>query len=521
MVDEQWQHWEPLTKRFLQAPCDPARIMVTMFGKIPHTTPENPPQSVPAPTSAANTDYWQQVGRQLIRVHQVPRTQLFVPTEVPSGINPDSLEPVRTTYAQFQGQSASNPERFVDRWVGPTSHHELPQMWTGRSVFVIAKRGLKALSSPTKKPRLIAPPVPCPDQHVTIPGQSSHPVQQSPQVEVSSPTASIQTARHGPKVLRLEPEERAWLLRVHKNLGHPDVKKLQVFLRECKVSGAIVEAVEDLHCPTCHELQKPKIGRPAAIHPVREFGERVAIDGVTWTNAKGIQFFFYHMIDEGSNYHVAKVSSDKDAEAAMSAIESMWFSWAGPMVELFFDAGVEFNSTAFGNFLQSHGIRSRVIAKEAHFQLGRCERHGGILQEMLRKLDHESPIESPEQLQQALNHSCSAKNSLSRCRGYTPEIIVLGRSRRLPGSVTSDDLDSTHALAESETSEGEAFRASLALRERARRAFVQADNASSLRRAYLGRSRPDRGAYEHGDWVMYWREAKETDQDAGMVLLEY
>ena len=216
------------------------------------------------------------------------------------------------------------------------------------------------------------------------------------------------------------------------------------------------------------------------------------------------------MIDEGSNYHVAKVSSDKDADAAMSAIESMWFSWAGPMVELFFDAGVEFNSTAFGNFLQSHGIRSRVIAKEAHFQLGRCERHGGILQEMLRKIDHESPIENPEQLQQALNHSCSAKNSLSRCRGYTPEIIVLGRSPRLPGSVTSDDLDSTHALAESETSEGEAFRASLALRERARRAFVEADNASSLRRAYLGRSRPHRGDYAHGDWVMYWREAKEN-----------
>ena len=281
-VDDQWQHWETLTKRFLQAPCDPARVMVTMFGKIPHTTPEDPSQPIPVPASAAATDYWQQVGRQLIRVHQVPRTQLFVPAEVPSGINPDNLEPVRTTYAQYQRQSASNPERFVDRWIGPTSHHELPQMWTRRSVFVITKRGLKALSGPSKKLRLIAPPAPSTDQ-------SSHPVQQSPQVEVSSSTASVQTARHGPKVLRLEPEERAWLLRVHKNLGHPDVKKLQVFLRECKFSGAIVEAVEELHCPTCHELQKPKIGRPAAIHPVREFGERVAIDGVTWTSAKGVQ----------------------------------------------------------------------------------------------------------------------------------------------------------------------------------------------------------------------------------------
>ena len=87
------------------------------------------------------------------------------------------------------------------------------------------------------------------------------------------PVSKPCSANHGPKVQKLDPESRAWLLRVHKNLGHPDVQKLQIFLRECKVDSGIVEAVPDLHCPTCHEPQGPKIGRPAAIHPVREFDE--------------------------------------------------------------------------------------------------------------------------------------------------------------------------------------------------------------------------------------------------------
>ena len=49
------------------------------------------------------------------------------------------------------------------------------------------------------------------------------------------------------------------------------------------------------------------------------------------------------------------------------------------------------------------------------------------------------------------------------------------------------------------------FRAGLELRASARRAFIDADNSSSLRRALLRRSRPLRGPFEIGDLVLYWR----------------
>ena len=67
--------------------------------------------------------------------------------------------------------------------------------------------------------------------------------------------------------------------------------------------------------------------------------------------------------------------------------------------------------------------------------MGKAERHGDILQDMLQKYDTEYPILSEDQFKGAIQHLCSAKNALSRSKGYTPEILVLGKSRPLPGNI--------------------------------------------------------------------------------------
>ena len=95
------------------------------------------------------------------------------------------------------------------------------------------------------------------------------------------------------------------------------------------------------------------------------------------------------------------------------------------------------------------------------------------------------------------------KNSLSRVGGFTPEQALLGKSRTVPGSLTSDESASSHVLAESDTPEGLRFGESLCCREQARRSFVSADNDSSFRRALLRRTRPSRDIYQKEDWVLY------------------
>ena len=81
--------------------------------------------------------------------------------------------------------------------------------------------------------------------------------------------------------------------------------------------------------------------------------------------------------------------------------------------------------------MQSQDTRLRVVAAYAHWQLGRTERHGEIVQHMLSKYDHDHAISTAEDFLSAIRQCCQAKNSLSRVKGYTSEILVLGKGRPL------------------------------------------------------------------------------------------
>ena len=102
----------------------------------------------------------------------------------------------------------------------------------------------------------------------------------------------------------------------------------------------------------------------------------------------------------------------------------------------------------------------------------------------------------------------SAKQSEERCRrpsgGCAMTRFVLGKSVRIPGSVTSDEELSSHSLAEGQDLEAEEHRQRLELRCQARKAFFEADNSQTIRRAMLRRSNPVRGPYLAGSWVLYW-----------------
>lgn len=179
--------------------------------------------------------------------------------------------------------------------------------------------------------------------------------------------------------------------------------------------------------------------------------------------------------------------------------------WAGPPQAVYVDPGSSFASEAWLRAMQSHDIRLHMTATDSHWQLGRTESHGGVLKRMLSRMDAERPIRSSSDFREALTQAVCAKNTLSRIHGYTPEQAVLGIARHLPASVTSSDQAAGHLHAESNSPLDAQFQERLAVRTLARKAFIEADNCSSLRRALLRRSRPVREDYEKGDWVLYWR----------------
>eukprot|EP00435_Cladocopium_sp_Y103_P069341 s209_g33.t1 len=299
-------------------------------------------------------------------------------------------------------------------------------------------------------------------------------VMPKPSPEITSEHPEPSKNRHGPKFMMLSSEERQQLLRMHHNLGHPDAVVLGNVLRDQGWPQEAIDGIRDMHCSACFERQQPRLSRPSHLGAPRSFNDVVAMDAVTWTSDQG------------------------------------------PMKHLLTDSAGEFCSEEFCTFLQGMDIQGSAIAGEAHWQLGRCERHGWILQTMLDKYQQSQPITNEDAFEQALQSCCAAKNSLSRHRGYSPEILVLGKSRHVPASNMNDHVDSAQLMADQAsendpsqwTPEIQWFMQNLQVREAARSAFVKADHDMKLRRSLLRRQRPSREQFVNGQWVMYWRAGK-------------
>ena len=354
----------------------------------------------------------------------------------------------------------------------------------------------------------IREPAPASQSHET-PDEPPH----APMMPMPSPDTSEENTTpmsidessqdHGPKFLEMSPENKKLALRLHKNLGHPDPRRLSQVLQQRGYDSSIVQGVLDLKCSICQMQKMPKIPRPASLKQELGFGDKVSMDGVKWTNRQGQEFHFYHFIDHGTNYHTAIIAPNR-AEIR-EKFTMGWLNWAGPPNTVLMDSASEFISEGFVQFLQNLSIQCEVVPPDAHWQCGRVERHGGVLQNMLSKFELEHDVSNYQQFQQALTQCTMAKNSCSLRHGYAPDTLVFGRGLKIPASITSDDSLPAHAIAESETNAGLRFRELLAMRETARRAFHAADNDMALRRAALRRDRPHRGAYESGEWVMVWK----------------
>ena len=312
-------------------------------------------------------------------------------------------------------------------------------------------------------------------------------------------------ARHGPAFLQLGKDDQTWIRQIHHRMGHPDVEKLTRFLKHTHADPRIVAGARDYQCDACLESHRGfRPARPASIHENIGFNALVGMDMVSWTNALGTPFEFLHVIDEGTLFHVAR-SCGQDAPTQLQTFEEMWMLWAGPPKAMYVDPGSSFASEFWLNAMQSHDIRLNMTAVDSHWQLGRTEAHGGVLKRMLTRMDVEKPIRDLGEFREALTQAVCAKNTLSRINGYTPEQAVLGIARHLPASVTSCESGASHSQALGDQPADVRFQERLAVRTLARKAFIEADNCNSLRRALLRRARPPREDYEKGDWVLYWR----------------
>ena len=153
-----------------------------------------------------------------------------------------------------------------------------------------------------------------------------------------------------------------------------------------------VKASGDFVCPACMEHQLPKVARPGNLKVPADFNDHISFDGAEWRDPQGKAYGFYHFVDTATNVQVAIPFQQRTTEGLITAFTNAWLRWAGPPKSMMFDSATEANSEMFAQFLQKHAIESYVIPTDAHWQLGRAERHGAILMHMISKYHSDQPI---------------------------------------------------------------------------------------------------------------------------------
>ena len=344
-------------------------------------------------------------------------------------------------------------------------------------------------------------------------GQAAHPkadtdtaVQEiSPSVPVNPvdvPTwTPVSASVSGPKFLELSDADQGKIRKLHSNLGHPTAEKLARHLSEVNAKSELVSGARDYQCASCAERVKPGLSTPGNLKDHKEFNERVSIDGFEWESNSGYKAYVLHILDDATRFHLGQ-RTRRESEVTSRLVKNMWFQWAGFPKQIIHDQGGEFMTQEWKDLLCQNGIQPILTA--APWQRGRIERHGGVVKEMLSRIDHEIPILDNKQFDEALAQCFHAKNTMSIVAGYSPEQAVLGRASQLPASIVSDETTGPHLNSLADDVASNAFNQRLQLRASARAAFAKSDNSDAIRRAMLRQSRGEVHAWACGQLCMYW-----------------
>ena len=193
-----------------------------------------------------------------------------------------------------------------------------------------------------------------------------------------------------------------------------------------------------------------------------------------------------------------------------------WVKWAGAPRFLLVDPH---RSHLARQFIEQLGAQSTTVlvgAAEASRTRGLVERHGAYVRSMVEKMVHDG-VPDDMSAQSLFDKATSAKNVMSRIRGYSPSQWVLATQPRMPESVMIVEDEDHVPHKDIPESPDDEFARSVCVRDAARRALIAVDTDQRLRRAAVFASRPDRLTFEPRDMCYFWRDG--VDWSPGMATV--
>ena len=268
------------------------------------------------------------------------------------------------------------------------------------------------------------------------------------------------------------PEQtRRAIIRIHTNLGHPQNSTLAKMISDAGGSEEMIKCATRYPCSVCKRMSRPRLQRPVSVPRTRQFNDTLLADVHFW-NYQGREVLVYSLIDEATRFHVTQIVPSQSARDLYEAIMNAWVKWARAPRFLFVDSHRSHLARQFIEQLGAQGTTVLVGAAEASWTRGLVERHGAYVRSMVEKMVHDG-VPDDMSVQSLFDKATSAKNMMSRIRGYSPSQWVLATQPRIPESLMIDDEDEDHVphkdIPESQDDE---FARSVRVRDAARRAFI-------------------------------------------------
>ena len=241
---------------------------------------------------------------------------------------------------------------------------------------------------------------------------------------------------------KLPMASRVAVRRLHSMTGHASVSSMQRLLRTAGGDPKVIHALKYFRCPACEERKEPA-PRPKTRPPSEyRFNVEVALDCFEAKDCQGNRFTVLSMVDMGTLYHVATIVAPQGvppgSQACADAFQRTWLSWAGPPQSIVVDRGLH-NRGRFAQLMSFHGIQIRFIGVEAHHQLGRGERQGHILKQIIHHAVESRQLVGLHAFELLLPECVFVKNNRLHHGGFTPSQWTLGRLPLEVDALTSED----------------------------------------------------------------------------------
>ena len=304
----------------------------------------------------------------------------------------------------------------------------------------------------------------------------------------------------GPKI---KPEVQASLKRLHQNLGHIGYEDMARHLRLAGAGPEVVGAAKRLRCQVCARNKRGGSARPSSAPSLLEFNQVVAVDAFSAYDSWGKRHEFMSILDCSTSFHVVFPLTGHSTESMEKDFCVAWSHVFGPPGTLALDLESGLQSS-FARYSEFYGTKIRSAAGQAHWQQGAVERHNRLWKEIWDRIVDDHSVGGSE-VHLAVTAVNSAVNELRRKHGYSPSQAVWGRDPDVPGELLDGkDLEHYDHVVTRDHQRAREH----ALRVAAKETFFRCQTDDKLRRALLQRSRVSGPDLSVGDFVYFYRKAK-------------